>query len=417
VIRIVLAGGYDTRNLGDHAMLVVLRREFVARFGAADITLLSRHPDAELDRAYGVRSIPNLDHASREAARGRWFRGLNGEADTAHLRDVAEAVEQADLLVIGGGRMLVDYTHGFLRGHLAYFAQLTVLARFLGTPMMLYAQSLEPLATESGAEHLRFLAANAASITVREEASRRVLEDLGVGPERARVVPDPAFGLGLEPPYRGPKLPRLPRDGRPLLAVNVRSYAWRDGDVDGFETRLAALLDRIRRELGAHLLFVPQMTYDVDTAETDDRAVARRVAGRMREGDGLLFAEARLDVAETLGVYRHASALLSMRRHGMLFAASQGVPVIPLSAERNTHYTVRALGAEAHCVALDAGDEAVATVRAVLRDAEARGRAAAARVAAEAPRVARYADEVERVLGAGRAAPRTGRPAPAAARP
>lgn len=398
MIRIVLAGGYDTQNLGDHAMLVVLRQELERRFGRAEITLLSRHPDPDFDRAYGVRSIPNLDHPSREAARGRWFRGLNGEAETEHLQDIAHALREADLLVIGGGRMLVDYTHGFQRGHLAYFAQLTTVARYLGTPMLLYAHSLEPLATESGREHLRFLALNASGISVREEPSREVLVELGIDAGRIQVLPDPAFGLSLETPYLGPKLPELPRDGRPLLALNVRSYAWRDGDVSGFEERLAFLLDRIVIETGTRLLFVPQMTYRVDSEETDDRAVARRVVGRMRRPNDTLFVEHPLHVEEALGIYGHATALCSMRRHGMLFAATQGVPVMPLSAERNADYMARSLGVEELGIDLKDLDRSVATVRKVLSGAPEFGAELARRVVEIARDIRGYGDLVHAVV-------------------
>ena len=401
MMRIVLAGGYDTQNLGDHAMLVVLREQLERRFGEVKITLLSRHPDSYFDESYDVQSIPNLDHASREDARGKWFRCLNGEEDTVHLEDISNAIGQADLFVIGGGRMLVDYTHGFQRGHLAYFVQLTTLARFLGTPMMLYAHSLEPLATESGAEHLRFLAANAAGISVREQPSQRVLTDLGIDPALVEIIPDPAFGLSLVPPYIGPKLPAIPQDGRPLLAVNVRSYAWRDGDVSAFEEQLAQLLDRVIAATDARLLCVPQMTYAVDSAETDDRAVARRIAARMEHSADVLTIEQPLLVEEALGIYGHVTALLSMRRHGMLFAASQGVPVMPLSAERNADYMASTLGIEDCGVDLADVERSVATVSRVLRNSRELGRDIAERTAEVGEDIPAYAELAARILSSG----------------
>ena len=40
-MKLVLAGGYDTQNLGDHAMLQVLRQQLEERGVDPEITLLS----------------------------------------------------------------------------------------------------------------------------------------------------------------------------------------------------------------------------------------------------------------------------------------------------------------------------------------------------------------------------------------
>lgn len=366
-MRIVLAGGYDTQNLGDHAMLQVLLRELRGRGVEPEVTLLSRHPDADFDRHYGVESIHNLDHPSRAAARGQLFRGLNGEPQPTALLELTRRIAEADVLVIGGGRMLVDYTHGFQRGHLAYFALLATLARCHGTKVVLFAQSLEPLASASGEEHLRFLVRNADHVSVREESSLEVLRALDplLVDRRCVVLPDPAFGLDPVPLYSGPKLPAL-RSDLPLLALNLRSYAWRDGSTADFEARVVAWLDRLRRERELQLLFVPQMTYAVDSGETDDRVVARRVGAALEDLRHVHHVEQPLLVDEALGIYRHATALLSMRRHGAVFAATQGVAVMPLSCENNTNYMASSLGADPWRV--DLSDE---------REGESLGRALA----------------------------------------
>ncbi|MFT5048767.1 MAG: polysaccharide pyruvyl transferase WcaK-like protein [Chlamydiales bacterium] len=396
-MRIVLAGGYDTCNLGDHAMLQVLMRDFERRGERVQVSLLSRHPDPAFDTQYGVTSIPNLDHASREAARGKVFRGLNGEADDTDLIELTRRIAEADVLVVGGGRMLVDYTHGFQRGHLAYFALLVTLARCHGTRISLFAQSLEELATESGREHLRYIVRNADHVSLRETSSLEVLRALDpeLIDERVVVLPDPAFGLEPVEPYAGPKLPRL--DPKlPVLALNLRSYAWRDGAVGEFEGRLARWLDELRSARALQLLFVPQMTYRVDRDETDDRVIARRVAAAMRDQAGVHFIEDPLTVDEALGVYQHATALLTMRRHGALFAATQGVPVMPLSCEANTDYMARSLGIEDCCIDLSDGSSPRSVRRALslLEQPQSVGRSLQERCRDEGVHVSAYADEI-----------------------
>ncbi|MBV1928932.1 MAG: polysaccharide pyruvyl transferase family protein [Gammaproteobacteria bacterium] len=402
-MKLVLAGGYDTQNLGDHAMLQVLRSELQARGVEPEITLLSRHPDEEFDALYGVTSIPNLDHPSRDAARGRVFCGLNGEVDPVALKRITNVISEADALVIGGGRMLVDYTHGFLRGHLAYFSLLVTLARCHGTKVVLYAQSLEELASDSGREHLKMIVRNADQTSVREEPSLEVLRGLDptlVG-SQVKIVPDPAFGLPWVAPYTGPKLPAL-HSNTPVLAANLRSYAWRDGDVREFEHRVAQWLDEVRSARPMQLLFLPQMTYDVDSGETDDRVVARRVVALMKDRSDVHCIEDRLTVDEALGMYHHADALLSMRRHGTLFAATQGVPVLPLSCETNTDYMSASLGLDAWRVDLEgmASGEACRRVLSVIETSADSGRAVRARVLEQAPLVGAYADAILSAIAA-----------------
>ena len=59
-MKIILAGGYDTQNLGDHGMLTVFGRDLKNLDSEIEIVLLSRHPDPVFDETYGVRSILNL---------------------------------------------------------------------------------------------------------------------------------------------------------------------------------------------------------------------------------------------------------------------------------------------------------------------------------------------------------------------
>ena len=107
-MKILLGGGYDTQNLGDHGSLEVFQRDLKKLDPSSEIVVLSRHPDAEFDETYNVRSILNLDHKSKAESIGRWFNGLNPGDDTGHLKKIWEELASSDLLVIGNGRLFVD---------------------------------------------------------------------------------------------------------------------------------------------------------------------------------------------------------------------------------------------------------------------------------------------------------------------
>jgi polysaccharide pyruvyl transferase WcaK-like protein len=355
-MKIVLAGDYGTSNLGDQGMLAVLRERMVER-GDADITVLSRHPSVEYERLYRVRTLRDFRHAG-SASRGRWFQGFNRGDSREHLGAIADAIREADMLVLGGGRLFHDFGSGFMKGDLAAYVQLVTLAHVLDTPVMLFAMTVVQETSKEAREYLRFIAEGADIVTVRELSSRDNLVELGVERERVHVLPDPTLGLpfleadtsyGLR---RGSEwlaeadelLCSLEVDReRPITAVNVRSFEWRDGEHGQQRTdrRLAQLLDQVVKDTGTQLLFVPQRTYQ---AHDDDRTMSRRVVELMEERSSCTAFRGELNIWQVLAIYQKTSALVSMRRHGLTFALTQRVPVVSIAMDENTDSLTSTLG-------------------------------------------------------------------------
>ena len=165
-LKVVLAGGYDTQNFGDHAALWGLKQVLPE---GSQITLLSRHP--ELPLPVEVIPLKNLD-ANSKAEAGKYFRGFNIGDSTEHMEEIRKAISDCDVVLLGGGRMFVDYTVGYMRGHLAYFAELTKLAKWHNKPVGLINNTFVPLSTELGKEQLGFIQENAAFSIVRDMESQ-----------------------------------------------------------------------------------------------------------------------------------------------------------------------------------------------------------------------------------------------------
>ena len=352
-MRVLLAGGYDTANAGDHAMLATLVRDLRRAAPAAEITLLSRHPDPAFDRAYGVRSIRNLDHESREAARGRWWNGFNPGDNTTHLIEIRKEIAAGDVLVIGGGRLLMDLSLAFLRGPLPYYAWLVGLARLFDKPVYVYGMTLVPIPSPVGREIARFVLGHARLVGLREEPSAQRARELGVPPERIRVRPDPAFGLHDRiDAAAGAALLRaagLPLDGaRPCVALTARHVYWRQdagAAFDAFAGELAALADGVVERLGADVVFLPHCTYTRHEPLVDDRRVGALVRRRMRRRESAYLVEAVPSLDELLGAYRHVALLVGQRRHSIVFAALSGVPAVAISDGPNVATMMDRLGA------------------------------------------------------------------------
>src|SRR5688500_901706 len=161
--RVLIAGYYGARNLGDEAILGALLQGLAG--APATVTVLSHDPAATAS-THGV------------AACG-W--------DTAAL---VAAVADAEVVVLGGGGLLQDYwgsrtedLFGRRQGGLAAYASVPLLARALGKPAMLYAVGVGPLRTAEGRELARTAAAAVDVATVRDEESRDLLAAIGVDGE------------------------------------------------------------------------------------------------------------------------------------------------------------------------------------------------------------------------------------------
>jgi len=408
-MKIVVAGGYDTKNLGDHAMLKVLVRDFSAKVSDLETVLLSRHPDKAFDKAYGVRSIHNLDYDTKEASLGHWFRGLNYGDDTEHLRIIRKELESADLLVIGGGRLLVDISLGLYRGPLPYYALLVTLARFFGLPVVIFGMTIISVDTEAGRELIRYIVSNSDAVMVREESSRLELERLGLMSERVQVLPDPA--LGLESIDRKEKGLEILRDEgielktRRCLAFSVRSIVtlW-DGraeqDGSSFIEALTKFADTLAETLEADILFIPQQTYCVDEKFEDDRQVAIAVREGMARKDLAHIIRGDYDVDETLALYQLSEMLVATRRHAMVFALTQGIPVVALSGDPNIEGFMQSVGGASEVVKLEDMNTPAATakIKQIWGEREQRGEAIAEHIRELRSSVGDYSDTMVDII-------------------
>jgi polysaccharide pyruvyl transferase WcaK-like protein len=137
----------------------------------------------------------------------------------------------------------------------------------------------------------------------------------------------------------------VPTDGRPLIGVAPRrwfhlhsqliphKYAYRYGlrRIPGTEKcrefvgLVAAALDRVVAERGAHIVFLP--TYNLEH-EGDD-AIAMQIGERMRERAASLL---RIDDPRVYKrVTQHLGVMLAGRMHAGILAAGAGTPVLGLA--------------------------------------------------------------------------------------
>jgi polysaccharide pyruvyl transferase WcaK-like protein/glycosyltransferase involved in cell wall biosynthesis len=216
-----------------------------------------------------------------------------------------------------------------------------VLAHLFGKPSMLYGVGVGPLATAEGRSLTRDLASLADSVTVRDDASRELLVELGCQASRITVTADPAFAapaLAL-PPVIEAQLAGL---ARPVLGVALRH--WDIGiEPNAWEPAVARGLDGYLEKAGGSVLFVPFQTGTVEL--DDDRKVPVRVHDRMRHADRAEHLVPSAQPLERFHALERCDFVLGMRLHSIVAAAREGKPFVALAYDSKVAALAQALRA------------------------------------------------------------------------
>ena len=290
-MRCVISGYYGFSNAGDEAVLAAIVQGLARHFPDCRPCVLSADPEAT-QREHGVEAVQ------------RWCLG-----------DVWRELAGADLLIQGGGSLIQDATS--TKSALYYLAVLR-MARMRRVPAMVFAQGFGPLRNPA----LRLVARREyealAAITARDEETIHELRRLGVRRVEPVLTADPALLLQPDMEAATAALQEAKVDGGSgLLLLSLRDWA----GVDRLMPMLASITESARSRHGLRAIAVPfQEPEDVAIAEALCRTDRHTRLVRCPDGP-----------AQLMGVVAQTRAVVSMRLHGIIFAAAQAVPAVGIS--------------------------------------------------------------------------------------
>lgn len=285
---VLIAGYYGYRNWGDEGSLATLLQALPRE----SVCALSGDP-VFTEATYGIRALPRME-----------------------LRTVRRAVLQSDALILGGGSLLQDATS--LRSLLYYLALIRWGLQAHGR-VLLVGQGVGPLRRRIGRGLTAQLLRQVPFLSVRDAHSARFLEHMGA--RNVCVDADLTWALEAHPAHT-------------MLEAGVRwvgltPRAWRDAPV---REAFADLCQHLLAEGYRPLLIAMQ--------ETQDRALCEAIAAET----GATALPPPQHPAQLLGVMAHLEAMIAMRLHGAIFAASAGVPVLCIAYDPKVDALAQQLG-------------------------------------------------------------------------
>ncbi|NLC77638.1 MAG: polysaccharide pyruvyl transferase CsaB [Clostridia bacterium] len=308
--RIVISGYYGFNNVGDEAVLYSMLRTLRAQQPDLKVTVLSGDPE-KTARNYGVQAV------------NRW-----------NIKEVWQALRECRLLISGGGSLLQDVTSS---RNVLYYLGIVQLAKMMGKKVMFYAQGVGPVSRRLSQEAIRRVVNQVDLITVRDEASKALLLQLGVTKPEILIKADPVLGLYAKEMDRNQGLKYLEKNGvqpaegaPPVIGISVRDWH----QYQGYKKALAKVGDRLVKE-GYQLVFLPFHF-------PDDIAPSREIVNLMEEPATVI--RDQLGVVEMLGCLSPMHLLIGMRLHSLIMAAVMGVPVIGISYDPKVEAFLKSIG-------------------------------------------------------------------------
>lgn len=270
-MKIVIAGYYGCGNLGDDALLAGL----LAGIKGLNATVVATSGDpSATSAAFGIDAVPRKE-----------------------IRAVTSEIRTADALVFGGGGLLQDATSLL---SLKYYTHLIDTASRAGKPIALVGQGVGPIRSFLGKRAARRAFEQCDLITVRDQGSRRLVEQLAPKSRaRLEVTDDLAWMLPQRSPEPASK------------AVVVSARPWK-AETDGV---VAALTGFCQRAVSAGWEVVPA---------SFDRSMDDGVLDRIcPNASTRLYTDNPTDLLAGVGAAR---ATVAMRLHAGIFSAINCVP-------------------------------------------------------------------------------------------
>ncbi|CAM2932543.1 polysaccharide pyruvyl transferase CsaB [Paenibacillus sediminis] len=295
---IVISGYYGFKNSGDEAVLksILTALEEQGRQAGVKVEPIVLSIDPEwTSSVYGVRAVHRMK-----------------------LGEVRQALKESDGLISGGGSLLQDVTSAKT---IPYYLAILKLAQWMRKPTFIYAQGIGPVNRKLFHPLIKSVFKKCAYISVRDEQSAELLHSMGLDPKKVQVVPDPVMGLPLPENDRSHT---AADDDLPRIGISVRFWNKERRELDSIAQGLKQLAER----RNVHLRFLP---FHLPADEEASRYIMDKIQEVESSGSKVSICQDALHPQEMLREVSQCQAVIGMRLHSLIYAASRQVPLLGIS--------------------------------------------------------------------------------------
>lgn len=311
IAKIMISGYYGFNNTGDEAILKSMVRAFKEKIPQVKITVLSRNP-LQTSQTYKVKAVNRL-----------------------YLINIICCLRDTNLFISGGGGLLQDSTgKGW---SILYYLGLILVAKIVKIPVMIYAQGIGPVNNQVNKKLMKWILNKVELITVRDNSSKELLENLGVVKPSIYVNSDPVFLLKRRSINyiidRYPYIQKLINStNRPLVGVSVREYRSNGPDLKRIFAQAA---DYLIENYKVKIIFLP-FKFD------EDVHISEEILSLMKNQADVL--KIKLEPEELLSLLSRLSLMVGVRLHSIIFSSMANIPFIAFDYDPKVKYFVEDLG-------------------------------------------------------------------------
>lgn len=331
--QVIIAGAstFYVKNLGDDAMLLNLVQSIKRYDKSIKIILLARHPNKELDKMYGIKSIKTFEFDKRKSSIGNFFFGLNSDDNTGHLEKIKKTLNKSDALILAGNLFMELFPNSFLKGIASYSAFLGTLAKFFNLKIYLTSVNLlNHTKSDITKQYLSFFSDNAKKVCVREDNSYKNFLKFKFNPRKLKVIGDTAFGIKINNNDNLVKkiCPSLfKKNDVKFIGVCIRVEYWKKQNLNKIFKKYAKILSKLALKTNAKLIFIPN-AFSKARPWMDDRVVNREIAKLLDKKVKYFSINQELNLFEVYNIISKLDMHITNRRHSGVFALSQKIQTI-----------------------------------------------------------------------------------------
>lgn len=314
--NIVICGNYGATNLGDEAILESILQFVHKAVPGAHVTVVSANPALTASQHH-VNVVPKIPSGFRS-----FFSAFFGKK----LKKTLDAYRHADAIIFGGGGLFSDE-----KPRAIFIWSMQILpALLMKKPVFCFGQSVGPLMMKMSRRMVKFLFRRMKVVIVRDEASRGLLEKIGV--RHAEYVPDPVFGLNIG--KNSHHSSAGDRDHHVLFSIRP----WLRHPEKNYET-LARFIDWLYETYHLKTFFVP-----FQSNQDDDSKEMLAIAARLEHREAAKVLAYNEDLTDVVQLMKKSTAVIGMRLHSLILAAITETPFLGLSYSLKVTEAVRQLG-------------------------------------------------------------------------